>query len=120
MFLRVRLLALLVVPIPWLEKLRLVADRVTGAVPLPVNCAVCGELEALSWTVSVPARLPKTVGVKVTEMLQLPFAANVPGDSGQFEVCAKSPEVEMLAMVNGTLRLFCNVTTLAALIASTG
>jgi len=78
-------------------------DKPAGITPVPLNFAVCGEFGALSLTVSVPARAPRAVGVKVIEIVQLSFAANVLGDNGQFEICAKSPEVEIPAMVRGTV-----------------
>jgi hypothetical protein len=43
------------------------------------------------------------VGVKVIEILQLSFAANALGDNGQFEDWAKSLEVEIPAMIRGTV-----------------
>ena len=103
LFFTVKLFAALVVPNTWLPKERLAADRVTEPVPVPLNCAVCGVLGALSLTVSFPVRAPSAVGVKVTEIVQLDFAANVFGDNGQFEVWAKSPEVEIPAIVRGTV-----------------
>ena len=48
----------------------------------------CGEFAALSFTVKVPVRDPVIVGVKVTEIVHVSFAARVFGDIGQFEVCA--------------------------------
>jgi len=103
LFFTVKLFAALVVPNTWLPKERLAADKVTEPVPVPLNCAVCGVLVALSLTVSLPVRAPSAVGVKVTEMVQLDFAANVFGDNGQFEVWAKSPEVEIPEIVRGTV-----------------
>lgn len=94
---------MLVVPITWLAKARVAGDKLTGAVPVPLSAAVCGEFEALSLTVSVPVRAPTAVGVKLTEILQLSFAANVFGDRGQFEVWAKSPEVEISAILSGSV-----------------
>jgi len=47
--------AALVVPTAWLPNASDEDDKVTGTVPVPLNCAVCGEFEALSLTVSVPA-----------------------------------------------------------------
>lgn len=70
---------------------------------MPVNWVVCGVFGALSLTVSVPVRVPEAVGVKVTEMMQESFAPSGFGASGQFEACAKSPEVEIPAIVNGTV-----------------
>jgi hypothetical protein len=40
LFFKVKLFAVLVVPNTWLPKERLAPDRVTEAVPVPVNCAV--------------------------------------------------------------------------------
>lgn len=76
-------------------------ERVTGRTPVPVNDADCGLLGALSVMFSVPETVPATVGENVTEIVQLAFAARVLGDIGQFEVCPKVPEVEMLEIVSG-------------------
>jgi len=103
LFFRVTLFPVLVVLITWLAKVRLAGDRLTGTVPVPIKLAVCGEFGALSLTVSVPVRVPRAVGVKVTEIVQLSFAASVFGDNGQFEVWAKSPEAEIPAMARGTV-----------------
>jgi hypothetical protein len=102
-FFRVTLFPVLVVLITWLAKVRLAGDRLTGTVPVPFKPAVCGEFGALSLTVSVPVRVPRAVGVKVTEIVQLSLDASVFGDNGQFDVWAKSPEVEIPAMVTGTV-----------------
>jgi hypothetical protein len=102
-FFRVTLFPVLVVLITWLAKVRLTGDRLTGTVPVPIKLAVCGEFGALSLTVSVPVRVPRAVGVKVTEIAQLSFAASVFGDNGQFDVWAKSPEVAIPAMARGTV-----------------
>src|SRR6516225_7607379 len=56
--------AALELPTPMLPKLKLLGDRDTFAVPVPVRLAVC--VPALSFTVSVPVRVPVCVGVKVT------------------------------------------------------
>ena len=94
---------MLVVLITWPAKMRLAGDRLAGIVPVPLNVAVCGVLGALSLTVSIPVRPPGAVGVKVTEIVQLTLGASVFGDNGQFEVWAKSPEVEIPAMARGTV-----------------
>jgi hypothetical protein len=60
-------------------------------------------LAALSLTVSVPVSVPRALGVKVTEIAQVAAAANVVGDNGQVEVCAKLPVVEIPAMVRGVV-----------------
>lgn len=82
---------------------KVAGDNTAGSTPVPVREAVWGEFEALSLTVRVPARLPDTEGVKVTEMVQFAPAAKVPGDIGQVEVGAKSPVAAMLVMVRGVL-----------------
>jgi hypothetical protein len=116
LFFRVTLFPVLVVVITWLANVRLVCDRMTGAVPVPPNVAVCGEFETLSVTVSSPVRVPRAVGVKVTEILQFSLAPKVFGDTGQVEVWAKSPEVEIPVMVIGTVWLFCKEKALIALL----
>jgi hypothetical protein len=48
-----------------------------GAMPVPLNDAVCGELAALSLTVNVPGSEPAVAGLKVTLMVQVEPAASV-------------------------------------------
>jgi hypothetical protein len=103
LFFRVTLCPGLVVLTTRLEKVRLAGSKVTGAVPVPLSSASCGEFVALSLTVSVPVRAPTAVGVNVTEIVHLSFVANVFGDNGQFEDWAKSPAVEISAMVRGAV-----------------
>lgn len=76
-------------------------DRLAGMIPLPLSCAICGELGASSLTVRVPNRVPTTVGVNVTEIEQFAFGGRLLGDCGQFEDWTKSPEVEIAPMVRG-------------------
>lgn len=102
-FFRVTVFAVLVVVGTWLPKVRPLGDNVTGRIPVPLKEEVCGEFEALSLTVKVPVRLPETVGVKVMEMVHFAPAPSVLGDRGQVEVCAKSPEAEILVIVSGTV-----------------
>ena len=47
-----------------------------GPSPVPERLTVCGLPLALSVTISVPVREPTAVGVKVTLMAQLEFAAS--------------------------------------------
>jgi hypothetical protein len=61
-------------------------DKTAGYTPVPLNCAVWGEVDELSFTLSVPLIPPRAVGVKLTEILQLAPAANVFGEIGHFEV----------------------------------
>jgi hypothetical protein len=70
---------------------------------MPVNETVCGLFGPLSFTVSVPGRLPATVGLNVIDTVQLARVAKVFGERGQLEVCEKSPETEMLLIVRGTV-----------------
>jgi hypothetical protein len=79
-------LTALVVFTNWLPKANAEDDKAAGYTPLPLNCAVWGEVEELSSTFSVPVFAPRTVGVKVTEILQLAPAASVVGAIGHFEV----------------------------------
>lgn len=54
-----------------------------GAVPVPLRDTVCGFEIPTSEIVSVPVRDPVALGVKVTEMVQVPPAASVAGLTGQ-------------------------------------
>ena len=74
--------------------------------PDPDRLTVCGLVLALSVKVRIPVRVPRVVGVNVTEIAQLAPAPNVFGDNGQFEVCAKSPAAEIPEIVSGADRLF--------------
>jgi len=103
LFCRVSVLAALVVFTYWFPNAKVEADKVTGTTPVPLKEEVWGELGALSVTVKVPLSAPVTRGVKVTEIVQLPRAARVLGDTGQVEVCAKSPEVAILEIVSGVV-----------------
>jgi hypothetical protein len=76
--------AVLVLPTTTVPKLKLLAERVTGATPVPVSAVVCGLLLASSLTVSVAVALPNAEGVNVTPILQLFPAPSVLGLRGQF------------------------------------
>jgi hypothetical protein len=116
LFSKVRTLAALVVFTNWLPNASDEGDRLAGVTPVPVSCAVCGELGALSLTVNVPVRAPRAVGVKVIAIVQLAFAASVFGDNGQFDVWAKSPEVVIPKIVKGTVCPLLTTTDLAVLV----
>jgi hypothetical protein len=80
-------------------KLRPTGERVTaGATPVPLIGTLCGLPDALSVTFTVDDRLPVLVGVKITLMVQLAFAAR---EEGQVLVSEKSPvlPVEILMPV---------------------
>jgi hypothetical protein len=74
--LRVALCAALVVPTFWLLNVKLVGERlVPAAAPVPVRLTVCGLPAALSEMLTVAVRVPVAVGLKVTLIVQLLFAA---------------------------------------------
>lgn len=85
----------------WLENASDEGVNPTGITPAPFNCAVNVLVEASSLTVSAPALWPSTVGVNVTEIVQLSLAPSVFGDKGHVEVCAKLPEVTIPEIVKG-------------------
>jgi hypothetical protein len=59
-----------------LPKFKVAAERVaTEAVPVPVKVTDCGLLGALSVILIEAVRLPEAEGVKVTLIVQAPFAA---------------------------------------------
>ena len=72
---RVTVLDELVLPTTTVPKLKLLADRVTGCVPVPVRLTFCGLVKALSTNVSVPLSAPRIDGVKVTPTVQVAPAA---------------------------------------------
>ena len=55
----------------------IVKPGVAGAVPVPLNPALCGLPVALSATCSAACRTPTALGVNVTATVQVPFAASV-------------------------------------------
>jgi len=107
LFLRVTFFVALAVPITWAPKERLALVKLTASAPVPVNCAVCGERE------------PVTLGVKVTEIVQLVFAASVAGEIGHVEVCAKFPETEIPLIVRGVVWVLLRTKLSAVLVVCT-
>jgi hypothetical protein len=65
----------LVVPMATVPKFRLVGKSF-AVVPTPPSGTCCGLPAALSLTLSAAVRVPLTVGLKVTLILQLAPAAN--------------------------------------------
>src|SRR5947199_81298 len=88
--LKVMVWAALVVATFWLANVRLdgESDACATAVPVPLNPAACGDPVALSVMLTAALRAPAAVGVKVTEIVQLPPAATL---DPQVLVWAKSP-----------------------------
>ena len=74
-FVKVIVLAALVVPDAWLENVKIVGETVTGTEPVPFKVTVCGLLSALSVNVSEPLRAPVALGVNVTPTEQAAPAA---------------------------------------------
>lgn len=109
-------LAELVAPTAVVPKLKLVADSVTGALPVPLRLTACGLLIALSAKVSVPAAAPSAAGVKVTPTVQVaPAAILVP--QVLLDMANGPPAgMEMLVNVSATLRRLDTVTVFAALV----
>jgi len=104
-----------------LPKAREAGSAATGATPVPLSCAVWGEFAALSVTVSVPVCAPSEEGVKVSEIVQLAFAAKVLGESGQVvEASANSADGEILLMVSATVCVLLSVMLNFALVVCTG
>src|SRR5438874_13803807 len=89
-------------------------ERLGEAIPVPDTPAVWGLLLALSVTVNVALREPVAVGVKVTLIVQVPFAARVEALTGQFFVCPQSPGLvpvkPMLVMASALPLRFASVT----------
>jgi hypothetical protein len=68
---RVTFWAALVVPTEPAANVRLAAEALTGAVPVPDKLTVCGLFTALSVNVRKPVRAPMVVGENVTPMVQV-------------------------------------------------
>ena len=77
-FVTLTVCAALVVPITWLEKVKLDGERDTAAGVVPVNGTDCGLPPALSVMVNAPVTLLVVCGVKLMLTEQLAPAARVP------------------------------------------
>ena len=114
---RVTVLDLLVLPTTVLLKLRLVAESVTGALPVPVRETVCGLSRASSVKVRVPVVAPSAVGENSTPTVQLAPAAML---APQVLVATRNgPLAEMPEKLSVTLCRLVRVTVLAALVSPT-
>ena len=101
-----------------MPKFKVTAERLTTeAVPVPVRVTDWGLPGALSAIVIEAARLKMAVGVNVTLIVQVPFAAT---DPPQVLVWAKSPALvpvtEMPVMVKLAFPMLVRVILLAALV----
>lgn len=110
----------LVVPDAWFENVKLAGEKltvfVTVPVPVPLSGSTCGVPAALSATVNVPEIAPVVLGVNVRLMVQVLLAATVPAQV--VADTAKSPLVEIVPIVRGTLELV-SVTLFAVLVLPT-
>src|SRR5579872_1743859 len=118
MFFKVKVCAVLVVPILWLLNTRLaVVMLAMGPVPVPVRFTVWGLPPALSAMLTNAERLPMLAGVNVTLMVQLAFAAT---ELAHVFVTAKSPgsvpAVPMLVIVKAAFPVFVRSTDCGALV----
>jgi hypothetical protein len=91
-------------------------DTRPEVVPCPTRLAVWGLLLAVSDTLSVPVRVPTTVGVKVTLIVHFLPA---PSEVVQVLVCAKSPATDMPKIVTAALKLLVSVTEMGLLVVPT-
>jgi len=90
------------------------AEKVTGALPVPDRLTVWGPVMALSLNVNVPVAEPTVAGEKVTPTVQLaPAAMLVPQ---VLLATANGPLAAMLVMLSVLACLLVNVTVLAALV----
>jgi hypothetical protein len=111
------------VPVFLAANARLVGENeATGdpAVPVPVRPVVCGLPAASSAILTDALREAATVGVNVTEILQLEPAATA---AGQLFVCAKSPAFDPVMLIPEMLSVdvpvLLSVTELAVLVVLT-
>ena len=103
----------LLVSTSWSAKESVEGETATAGTPVPERVICCGLPAALSKMETLPLSFPKTVGVYVTEIVQLSPA---PSDVPQLLVCAKSPAVEILMFSNVPVPVFVIVTFWPALV----
>src|ERR1700675_1318766 len=96
-------------PTTELANARLVGITDTGGTPGPVSGTVCVPVPALSVSVSVPLRIPATLGVKVTLILQLTLGGS---DPWQRLLVAESPLVAVPAMTKAAVPVLVSVMVL--------
>jgi hypothetical protein len=109
-FVSVTVFAALVLPSASDPKLKLVAEKVTGALPFPDRLTVC--VPALSVIVRTPAAEPTTVGEKTTAMVHDAAGAMLPL---QLFVWVNGPVIATLLTCSGPVPELCTVTLLALL-----
>ena len=95
---------------PSVPKLKLAAEKVTGALPLPDTSTLC--VPALSVTVRTPEAGPTTAGEKVRTMVHNAAGAMLPL---QLFVCVNGPVSVTLVTRSGPVPELCTVTLLVLL-----
>jgi hypothetical protein len=99
-FVNVIVLLALTFPMATLERLSVLAESVTGAMPVPVRLTDRGLLLALWVMVNVPVWAATAVGVNAMSRVQLVPPGKVAGFKGQVPpVCVKGPVRETLLIV---------------------
>lgn len=101
----------LVLPNASVPKLKLVAEKLSGALPLPVKLTIC--VPALSVIVRTPEVAPITVGANTTLMVH-----DAEGASAKLQLLLwlKGPVTAMLVICSSPVPLLCTVTLLALLV----
>ena len=115
LFVRVTVMVL-VSPMGRPPKAKLVAERTTGAKPVPERLTVC--VPALSVTVSVPLKGPAVMGAKATLMVQLAPLASLGGLMAHVPpvVIAKLAVTAILVMLRAAVWPFWSVAASGALV----
>jgi hypothetical protein len=114
----VTVLGALVVPTAWPENVRLVGDNVTGTAPVPDKAAICGLPGPVVASASDPFTDPVSVGVKVTDSVQVAdFASAPPQGEPPLPTAVKFALALMLLMVIVPVPLLVTVMVLAAAVA---
>ena len=112
LFRTMTVLAALVVPTRWSEKLsQLVLRPTTGATPCPVSATVCGLFGALSLMLSTALLPPRELGLNATLIWQLAPAASVLGQAeDRVNWPGLAPPRAILVMDSGAPALLVSVT----------
>jgi hypothetical protein len=113
-FVTVTVLAVLVLPTAKVPKLKLVDDRLTGALPFPVRPMLW--FPASSVMVTVPEAEPTTVGANATWMVQDAAGAMLPM---QLFVWLNGAVATMFVTCNGPVPVLCSVMFLTELVVPT-
>jgi hypothetical protein len=117
LFVTLTVFVVLVLPAVTLPKFKVLAENVTGKMPLPVRFTACGPFAASSVNVSVPVPVPAEVGENVTPVVQVAPAAMLP--TQVLLLIPKGPLEVTLVKFRAMFWRFVKVTVLAALVVPT-